>query len=365
MPDVKLGRSWGGMTTEELNSLIAHAHRRIEQLQKQLAEQQALEKLRMQTSLDKKQEEDEKIADGRVGREQEKLLAEFDIEKQKLGIESGIRFEQELRHQLARQAAAHSDHLADVLNVQERELFRKYETLLDENLLHARHKFREDLKNHIHRMHGIEAAIEGRAEMEKQGRKAQELWLACQTLYNVILTGHESEVAERRLKPLAGDLQAIKEAGNNHPYVNTVIESFPQEAAEKGVWTHEALLERFSKVRRICKRVAMVDETGATLFRYFLSYLQSLLVFSKSSPLTESDEVDLDNLSTFMILQQASYCMERGDLEQALRYMNQLKGESRNVAQDWINDTRLLLEARQAADALLGHASASGLGSLF
>ena len=28
------------MTEEELNSLIAHAHRRIDQLQKQLAEQQ-------------------------------------------------------------------------------------------------------------------------------------------------------------------------------------------------------------------------------------------------------------------------------------------------------------------------------------
>ena len=30
----------GKMTEEELNSLIAHAHRRIDQLQKQLAEQQ-------------------------------------------------------------------------------------------------------------------------------------------------------------------------------------------------------------------------------------------------------------------------------------------------------------------------------------
>ena len=30
----------GRMTEEELNSLIAHAHRRIDQLQKQLAEQQ-------------------------------------------------------------------------------------------------------------------------------------------------------------------------------------------------------------------------------------------------------------------------------------------------------------------------------------
>ena len=33
------------MTEDELNSLIAHAHRRIEQIQKQLIEQQALEQV--------------------------------------------------------------------------------------------------------------------------------------------------------------------------------------------------------------------------------------------------------------------------------------------------------------------------------
>jgi coenzyme F420-reducing hydrogenase delta subunit len=35
------------LTEDELNSLIAHAHRRIEQLQKQLAEQIALEQVRV------------------------------------------------------------------------------------------------------------------------------------------------------------------------------------------------------------------------------------------------------------------------------------------------------------------------------
>lgn len=45
--------------------------------------------------------------------------------------------------------------------------------------------------------------------------------------------------------------------------------------------------------------------------------------------------------------------------------MNQLKGESRKAAGDWIVQARLHLETKQAADALLAFASATGLGNLF
>ncbi len=64
--------------------MIAHAHRRIEQLQRQLAEHQALEQQRMKAALDKKQEEDEKISQDIISLEQEKLRAEFEVEKERL-----------------------------------------------------------------------------------------------------------------------------------------------------------------------------------------------------------------------------------------------------------------------------------------
>jgi mitofilin len=44
-----------------------------------------------------------------------------------------------------------------------------------------------------------------------------------------------------------------------------------------------------------------------------------------------------------------------------LRYMNLLKGAARRVAQDWINETQILLETQQAANTLMAHAAASGL----
>lgn len=41
--------------------------------------------------------------------------------------------------------------------------------------------------------------------------------------------------------------------------------------------------------------------------------------------------------------------------------MNLLKGASRNIANDWMNEARILLETQQAVDALLAYAGANGL----
>ena len=204
-----------------------------------------------------------------------------------------------------------------------------------------------------------------RAGLEKQARKAQELWLACQALMTSLADGQEGATDEAKLKPLHNEVTAVSWAGNDHIFVNTVADTIPERALDDGVWTEEALVLRFDKVRRLCRRVAMIDERGGTLLKYFLSYVQSMFVFTMSKPLSDDDMVDADSLGTFRLVDNAQYCLARGDLEQALRFMNQLRGAPRSVARDWIAETRLYLETKQATNALLAHASASGLGSLF
>lgn len=202
--------------------------------------------------------------------------------------------------------------------------------------------------------------------MEKIAKGAQDLWLACVALNGAINFGNEEGVTwEEKLKPLAGEVVAISEAGLQHPFVETILKSIPDEAYARGVWTEDSLKERFSKVRRICRRVAMIDESGGTLFKYLISYMQSFFVFDSVFAKSPSDKVDPEQLETFTILAHASHYLEKGDLEQALRFMNQLEGEPRRVAEDWIREARLLLETRQAADALMSFASASGLGTIF
>lgn len=373
-PEVFLGKKGSKLSEEELNALIAHAHRRIDQLQRQLAEQLVSEQLRIDAALEKQREADEKLLEERIKHERERLETDFMLTKDQWELDARINFELELRQQLMRQAAAHSDHLTEVLKVQEKELGEKFDKILEEKLAEQRLKFQNKIAGWIARLKGIEAAVDSHADLERQARKAQELWLACQMLYNTIENGPNipEDVAdstdrdkyEDRMRPLVDEFMAILDAGSNHPFVNAVLETIPNEAIKRGVWTEKELFNRFDKVHKVCRRVALVDETGGTLFNFFLSYLQSLFVFTTAKPFSSTDKVDVNQLDTFVILDNAKYHLEQGDLETALRFMNQLTGEPRKVAADWIQEARLLLETRQAADALLAHASNSSISSL-
>ena len=50
----------------------------------------------------------------------------------------------------------------------------------------------------------------------------------------------------------------------------------PETAVSRGVWTEAALAERFTRVRSVARRVALIDECGGSLFRYLASYLMSV-----------------------------------------------------------------------------------------
>lgn len=76
--------------------------------------------------------------------------------------EARIEFEKELRQQLARQAAAHSDHLKDVLRVQCQEMEKQCEREMHRQLLQERQSFQTEVAGWIARLKGIESAVEGR-----------------------------------------------------------------------------------------------------------------------------------------------------------------------------------------------------------
>jgi mitofilin len=78
-----------------------------------------------------------------------------------------------------------------------------------------------------------------------------------------------------------------------------------------------------------------------------------------ASPPTSIDPEELD---TYKVLSLATYALENGDTEQAVKYMNQLRGEPRRVAKDWIREARLFLEGKQVARFLTSFASAYNIG---
>ncbi|XP_071491565.1 MICOS complex subunit MIC60-like [Diadema antillarum] len=365
MPEVQIGQKGKKLTEEELNSLIAHAHRRVYQLQRALAEQQAMEQQRLAEAVAKAHEADQEVVKSKILVELERQAADLAVLYRKKEEDLLSQAEQELRLQLRRQAAAHSDHLSDVLQQQQGDFDKLLQVQESAVRDQERDNYHQQLTGAMAKLRGVEAAIDGRAGLEMQNRKAQELWLACETLKRTLVTGNtEEESWEGRLKPLTSEIGAIQEASPNNKFVNSVIQTIPEEALTRGVFTEDSLRQRWDHTQRVCRRVAMMDAVGGNMFSYFLSYFQSMLVLNDPLPPNPEETVDPATLDTFKLVAYTSYHLENSNLEQALRYANQLTGMPRSVAEDWLREARLLLETSQAASVLSSHASAAGLGGL-
>ncbi|NXB12001.1 MIC60 protein, partial [Cnemophilus loriae] len=359
----------GQLSTDDLNSLIAHAHRRIDQLNRELAEQRVREQQHIESALEKQKLEDKKAFEAAVAKALERHKSEIELEQDKKVEEVREVMESEMRTQLRRQAAAHTDHLRDVLKIQEHDLKVEFEQNLSEKLSEQEMQFRRltqeqldnftlDINTAYARLKGIEQAVESHAVAEEEARKAHQLWLSVEALKYCMRSGTGDSPTE----PLGSAVKAIKASCSDNAFTEALTAALPQESLTRGVYSEEALRARFYTVQKLAKRVAMIDETRNSLYQYFLSYLQSLLVFHPQQ-LKPPAELSPDDLDTFKLLSYASYCIEHGDLELAAKFVNQLRGESRRVAHDWLTEARMTLETKQIVDILTAYASAVGLGT--
>ncbi|NXG13562.1 MIC60 protein, partial [Grallaria varia] len=359
----------GQLSMDDLNSLIAHAHRRIDQLNRELAEQRVREQQHIETALEKQKLEDKKAFEAAVAKALERHKSEIELEQERKIEEVREVMESEMRTQLRRQAAAHTDHLRDVLKIQEQDLKVEFEQNLTEKLSEQELQFRRltqeqldnftlDINTAYARLKGIEQAVESHAVAEEEARKAHQLWLSVEALKYCMRTATGDSPTE----PLGSAVKAIQASCSNNAFTEALTAALPQESLTRGVYSEEALRARFHTVQKLAKRVAMIDETRNSLYQYFLSYLQSLLLFHPQQ-VKPPAELSPDDLDTFKLLSYASYCIEHGDLELAAKFVNQLRGESRRVAHDWLKEARMTLETKQIVDILTAYASAVGLGT--
>uniref|UniRef100_A0A0P6FZ74 MICOS complex subunit MIC60 n=1 Tax=Daphnia magna TaxID=35525 RepID=A0A0P6FZ74_9CRUS len=351
---------------EEVNILMAHAYWKIITLQKELAKQQSREQQRLKGALDMQRKEDFSILESRLRVELERQYYEL-----KAKYNQDISFHEktlsdQFTQQLKLQAAAYTDHLNDSLKTQYLELKRTFEAERELDIAKLSALHHEDLAK-LHGMgKGIQDAIHDRAEKDRISRQVRELWIAAQSMMDSLrsnATVHLPWNEQRRPLNLNGLNQALN---NNDEFARAVLESIPQSAVSQGILPQGALKERFQNVERVCRRVALIDENGGSVLRYALSYLQSMMVVKVDArpPPKQDEEINLAELNTFDILARARYHLEKDDLEQALRYMNLLKGEPQNVATDWLQELRIHLETVKAVNAIISYAAVQAIESM-
>lgn len=95
--------------------------------------------------------------------------------------------------------------------------------------------------------------------------------------------------------------------------MKVIVDSLPDAAKTRGVYTETALRERFLKVEELARRLALVPEKDATIVSYALSYLQSMLIIQPKELISKAElnneAVDFTQLNTYEILNRTRYAL--------------------------------------------------------
>lgn len=366
-PGLNLAEKQLQLSKDDLDVFLLHAYSHVLAYQKELQKIQLDGELKLKRAIDGLRGEDQNEAlKSQLEYHLEKERRNFAIENQKKIFNIRAESERNLKKQLKQQAEAHVDHIKDVVAVKEQQMKRNFTRELDEKLSSEKSLYKLQLASMLGKLKGMDAALKARAESERCAHQAQSLWAACQALWASVRAGEPGVHWRQKLRPLKTEIKAVeKAAANGDELVAAVLNNLSKQALERGVYPEDALRDRFFNVEKVARKVALIPETGGSLFMYMLSYIQSILIVRSLEPITnaelKNEKVDFHNLDTYEILDRARYFINRGDLIQTLKYMNLLQGASRNLASDWMNEARLLLETQQAANVLMAHAASSGL----
>merc|ERR1719445_71969 len=314
---------------------------------------------RFRKALEKQRLDTTSLAVEQLEAELEKQARELTLEQERRLASVREEAEAELRVQMKRQAAAHADHITDVLAVQEAELLRKCKHEQDESVESLNNKYHESLAKLQGVVGGLAAGLEARAATDEAAMAAQALWVASSSLNSLVMSGNARALTwEEKLQPLGGAVKSVERiAGDKDSFVKTILSSIPSLALERGVYTEDSLKERFFKVESTARKVAGVGEQGGSLLTFGLSYLQSKLLvdLTKRVPVETLEVVDLDTISSYDLLSLARYNLDRGNLARTVQLLTQLRGEAARVCSDWLAEARLTLETRQASSILMAH----------
>lgn len=113
--------------------------------------------------------------------------------------------------------------------------------------------------------------------------------------------------------------------------VKVIIDGLPEVARKRGVYSENAIRERFIKVEQLARQLALVPEKEATIVTYALSYLQSLLIIQPKELLSQAElnnePVDFSQLNTFEILNRTrlAIAMIIGHIQKTIIHMSALE----------------------------------------
>jgi len=382
LPEEEYNLSGANLNVPEMRRVIGFMRDHLNQLKDDvLAERRGFND-RLQVELEAACRETEMkvkaLMDEEFAAKLEEIKDGFNAEKS----ENKVLHEEEIKHQLKRQAAAHVLHLTDALKYMQDQLDEEHTetlkkkmeeqaTMFQETINNLNEKYEKEIRelNHDYafkvsqakaRLEGFEVSVDVRSVYDGYVQSANNLALACSSLFDVMKANTVDSLSQPR--SISAELEKVSLASKGDAALEAVISQIPTEVVSGGVFTEAALRTAFKSISKLCCRLSLVSESHNSIFTYALSYLKSVLI-STVDEMEPPASIDTDQLDTFKIVSYANYCLQRGEVEQAARFVNQLTGTPRTVADTWLHEVRLHLETLHALDALSALSNAIIIGS--
>ncbi|CAF0905350.1 unnamed protein product [Didymodactylos carnosus] len=348
---------------EDLQALLAHAHKKIAKLHQDISKMKTVEKDTVDAALLKAKAEVDTIVEQRVQEKLADTTRQLSLELKQYEEILRRQFDEQLKREIVLQHSALTQYLSDILSRQYDEWTKTYEKKLDEETLNVRLNIQHELYQAFQRVQAIETAIDQNHDAELKAKQAQKLWIQAQNILNTIVSGEGTE-------HLNNDIDTILQIVPDERFVQVLVSELKLNSSTDALHTSEdSLRERFQRVKTLCKRLSMVDQNHHSLMTYILSYLQSLFIIhprhaQKYDENEDETTLDLSHLSTFSILNYVQNYIDHDQWLNALRLIQLLRGEARQCAQSWIQDTQQYLAQKQTSKLLEAYSNSIGLGTL-
>lgn len=265
----------------------------------------------------------------KVQAKEAELLKEFEDARQ----EMKMTFEQLMTQELDAQKAELEQERSQALLKQSEEMQRRY--IREVKLLVERER-----AGRLSKLDQISKRFKALEQQSLQNASVLDRSRATH-LMHITFGAFQDAVNGVHKRPFVQELEAFRSSSKDNVLLQTVLDTIPVDVAENGVDTMSDLKTRFAHVAKEVRKVALVPEDGG-FGSHIVSWILAKIMFQKEG-LVEGDDVEA-------VLARSNYYLKSGDLENAARELNQLKGWPKRLAQDWIIAARRHLEVKQALE---------------
>lgn len=243
-------------------------------------------------------------------------------------------YEQRLAAETQRQKELNEQRLHNELLEQAVEMKRKF-------VAEVKDRVEEERNSRLGKLQDLSKTVDDLEKLTTDWNTVVDTNLQTQHLHVAVEAVRAQLENNHKPQPFVRELAALKEIAHDDPVVDAAIASINPIAYQRGIPSSAMLIDRFRRVAGEVRKASLLPEE-AGVASHASSYVLSKLLFKKKG-LVDGDDVE-------SILTRTETFLEEGNLDEAAREMNGLKGWAKTLSKDWLGEVRKVLEVQQALD---------------